>query len=31
MGIKVAKKIWDKLILIYEGDEKLKKEKIQTY
>jgi len=31
MGIKIVEYMWDKLILIYEGDEKFKKEKIQTY
>lgn len=31
MGIRITKDMLDKLIHIYEGDEKVKKEKLQTY
>lgn len=31
MSIEIAKDMWDKIINIYEGDEKVKKEKIQTF
>lgn len=31
MGIKIAKDVRDKLIHIYEGDDKVKKAKLQNY
>ena len=31
MNCDSAKKVWDKLVSLYDGDSKVKKEKLQTY